>query len=177
MEQTLKAVSGGAVRMMILPHRSLSRAGLWLFLAAQSIAAGGFAGLAAWRGNVFAPAFAALELAAVAYCLVRVWRASAGGESITLTASTLEIAHIGNSAPSRFHPYWAQLVLQPGRCYGWPSRLLLRSHGRSIEIGRFLNEAERRDLAQRLAALLAQAKGLTPGEHTQGMVKRNDATA
>lgn len=178
MEQTLKAVSGGAVRMMILPHRSLSRAGLWLFLAAQSVAAGGFAGLAAWRGNVFAPAFAVLELAAVAYCLVRVWRASAGGESITLTASMLEIARIGNCAPpARFHPYWAQLVLQPGRCYGWPSRLLLRSHGRSIEIGRFLNEAERRDLAQRLAALLAQAKGLRPGEHTQGMVKRNDATA
>lgn len=178
MEQALKAVSDGAVRLMILPHRSLSRAGLWLFLVAQSVAAGGFAGLAAWRGNVFAPAFAVLELLAVAYCLIHVWRASAGGEAITLTASMLEIARMGDDAPpARFHPYWVRLALQPGRWYGWPSRLLLRSHGRSIEIGRFLNEAERCDLAQRLSALLAQARNLAPGGYSQGMVKRNDATA
>jgi uncharacterized membrane protein len=150
---------GEAVSMVILPHRSLSRAGLKLFLAAQGLAAMGFALLAAWRGNVFAPAFAVLELGLVAWCLIRVWRASAVGEVIVLSATYLEIARMGAAGPAaRFHPYWARLSLQPGRWRGAPSRLLVRSHGREVEIGAFLNDEERRDLAQRLSGLLAQAR-------------------
>jgi hypothetical protein len=57
-EQTPAYTPGDAVSMMVLPHRSLSRAGLWLFMAAQSVATAGFALLAAWGGNVFAPLFA-----------------------------------------------------------------------------------------------------------------------
>ena len=151
------------MRLLLLPHRSLTRTGFWLFLAAQSVAAGGFAGLAAWRGNVFAPAFAALELGLVAYCLARVRRASAGGEIITLTATALEVTRMDAAQPTqRFHPYWVQMQLQPGRWHGWPSRLLLRSHGREVEIGAFLNEAERVELAHRLSVLLAAAKRHAP---------------
>jgi uncharacterized membrane protein len=161
-EQTPAVTPGDAVSMVILPHRSLSRAGLWVFLAAQSVAAGGFALLAAWRGNVFAPAFAAIELALLAFCLNRVWRASAAGEIIVIGPAQLEIARIGESAPvAQFHPYWARLALLPGRWRGAPSRLLLRSHGREIEIGAFLTDAERSELAQRLSALLAQVAGNT----------------
>lgn len=161
MSETLQRVPAGTMQLILLPHRSITRAGLWWFLALQSFAAGVFAGLAAWRGNVFAPAFAVLELAIVAYCLVRVWRAGAAGEVITLDGSRLEIARMGSPAPPlRFHPYWTQLSLQPGRWGGWPSRLLLRSHGREVEIGAFLNEAERQDLKLRLESLLAQAKNV-----------------
>jgi len=156
-EQTPARTPGDAVSMMVLPHRSLSRAGLWLFLAAQSVATGGFALLAAWSGNVFAPVFALAELVLLAWCLNRVWRVSTGGELIVLGPGRLEIARIGEAAPAaRFHPYWARLKLQPGRWRGAPSRLLLRSHGNEVEIGAFLTESERRDLAQRLGALLAR---------------------
>jgi uncharacterized membrane protein len=159
MDEALTSASAGSTRLLLLPHRSLTRTGFWLFLAAQSVAAGGFAGLAAWRGNVFAPAFAVLELALVAYCLGRVWRASANGEIVTLTPTTLELTRMGPApATQRFHPYWVQAILQPGRWRGWPSRLLLRSHGREVEIGAFLNDAERDELARRLTALLAAAR-------------------
>ncbi len=158
-EQTPALTPGDAVSLVVLPHRSLSRAGLWLFLTAQAVAAMGFALLAAWSGNVFAPAFAVLELGLVAWCLLRVWRASAIGEVIVLSAARLEIVRIGaDGAAARFHPYWVRLLLQPGRRRGAPSRLLVRSHGREVEIGAFLNEDERRDLAQRLSGLLAQAQ-------------------
>ncbi len=161
-DETLQDVPAGTMQLMLLPHRSITRAGLWWFLALQSFAAGVFAGLAAWRGNVFAPAFAVLELAVVAFCLVRVWQAGAAGEIITLHGSYLDIARMGSPAPpQRFHAYWAQLILQPGRWVGWPSRLLLRSHGREVEIGAFLNEAERKDLKLRLEGLLTQAKNAT----------------
>jgi len=157
-EQTPALTPGDAVSMVILPHRSLSRAGLKLFLAVQGVAAMGFALLAAWRGNVFAPAFAALELGVVAWCLIGVWRASAVGEVIVLTPGRLEIARMGEPGPAaQFHPYWARLSLQPGRWRGAPSRLLVHSHGREVEIGAFLNDEERRNLAQRLSGLLAQA--------------------
>jgi uncharacterized membrane protein len=65
---------------------------------------------------------------------------------------------MGTGGPAaRFHPYWARLSLQPGRWRNAPSRLLVRSHGREVEIGAFLNDEERRSLAQRLSGLLAQA--------------------
>jgi uncharacterized membrane protein len=157
-EQTPALTPGDADSIVILPHRSLSRAGLWWFLAAQGVAALGFALLAAAAGNVFAPAFAVLELVLVAACLLRVWRASGAGEVIVLGPSRLEVVRMGEGGPAaRFHPYWARLTLQSGRWPGAPSRLLLRSHGREIEIGAFLSETERKDLAGRLTAMLAQA--------------------
>lgn len=159
MEETRKAGSTLPARLWILPHRSMTRAGFWWFLAMQSMAAGSFAGLAAWRGNVFAPFFAVLELGVVAYCLSCVWRKSAAGEVITFSASAVEVARTdGGADPLRFHPYWARLELLPGRRFGWPSRLVLRSHGRETEIGRFLNEAERVALARQLNELLARAR-------------------
>lgn len=156
-QQSPALMPGEAVSVVVLPHRSLSRAGLWLFLAAQSVAAGGFALLAALGGNVFAPAFAALELVLVGVCLHRVWRGSAAGEVIVLTPARLEIARMGQNAPAaQFHPYWARLTLLPGNWRGAPTRLVVRSHGREIEIGAFLTDVERSELAARLTALLAQ---------------------
>ncbi|HSE13092.1 MAG TPA: DUF2244 domain-containing protein [Rudaea sp.] len=159
-EQTPAYTPGDAVSMVILPHRSLSRAGMWLFLAAQSVATAGFASLAAWGGNVFAPAFALVELVLVGYCLNRVWRSSAAGQVVVLSPTQLEISSMdGDGAPARFHPYWARVSLRPGAWRGAPSRLLVRSHGREAEIGAFLNDEERSDLAQRLTKLLAQMAG------------------
>jgi len=46
----------------------------------------------------------------------------------------------------------------------YPTRLLLRSHGREIELGRFLNEEERRRLACDLTRVL-HGQGGTAGSH------------
>jgi uncharacterized membrane protein len=157
-EQTPAVTPGDAASMVILPHRSLSRAGLWMFVAAQGGAALGFALIAALGGNVFAPVFAVVEVAFVAACMARVWSDGGAGEVIVLSPERLEIARIGDDRPAaRFHPYWARLVLRPGRWRGAPGRLVVRSHGREVEIGAFLNDEERRDLARRLGAMLEQA--------------------
>ena len=155
-EQTPAFTPGDAVSMVILPHRSLSRAGLWLFMAAQSVATAGFALLAAWGGNVFAPLFALVELVLVGYCLGRVWRSSAAGQVVVISPTRLEIASMDGGAPARFHPYWARVALVPGAWRSAPTRLLVRSHGREAEIGAFLNDEERSHLARRLTRLLAQ---------------------
>jgi len=158
MTQTLRAGSK-SIRLPILPHRSLTGTGLCLFLALQGVAMAVFAGLAAWCGGVFAPYFALLGWGVLAYVLSRVWRRSAVGEVITLNVSGLEVARMGGPGPSvRFHPGWVRVALLPGRHVGWASRLLLRSHGREVEVGRFLTEAERVQLARRLNEMLVVAK-------------------
>lgn len=156
--------------MWVLPHRSLSRVGLIAFLVAQGFAAGLMAGLAAWRGNVLAPVFAVLELGVVTWCLRRVWFASGLGQLITLTPSQLAITSARGAETVQFHPYWVRVHLRDGLERGWPSRLVLRSHGREVEIGAFLNDEERRQLAQRLTELLRphQDRGGPTGLSDQG---------
>ena len=163
------AASRDAVSVVVLPHRSLSRAGLLGYLAAQSAAALAFAMLAAVRGVVLAPVFAVLALAATAGCLVRVWRASASGQIITIAPDGVEIRATAGAPPAHYHPYWMKVRLEPGRWPGWPSRLLVGSHGRETEVGAFLNDAERRELARRLMQLLgdAQSRGGKPGHGTR----------
>ena len=143
-----------AVSVWVLPHRSLTRSRLVAFLVAQGFAAGVMAGLAAWQGNVLAPLFAVLELGIVGWCLLRVWNAAGLGELITLTPTQLAIVSARSASTMQFHPYWARVRLVAGSERGWPNRLLLGSHGREVEVGRFLNEHERRELAQRLTELL-----------------------
>jgi uncharacterized membrane protein len=50
---------------------------------------------------------------------------------------------------------WTRVELVRARWHGHPSRLLLRWHGRSLEVGAVLTEAERESLGLRLAELVA----------------------
>ncbi|MHB8679897.1 MAG: DUF2244 domain-containing protein [Rudaea sp.] len=155
-EQTSAPPQDAKATVAVFPHRSLSRAGLAVYFAAQSIATLGFALLAAWRGIVLAPVFAVLVLAATAWCVVRVWRASVRGQLVTITPRDVEIAAAGG-VTAHYHPYWMRVRLVAGRWPGWSSRLFVGSHGRETEVGAFLNDAERRELAQRLERLLRDA--------------------
>jgi uncharacterized membrane protein len=49
-----------------------------------------------------------------------------------------------------FQRHWARVVLKQSRGDWYPSRLLLHSHGRQVEVGRFLEEQERLHLGLRL---------------------------
>jgi uncharacterized membrane protein len=49
---------------------------------------------------------------------------------------------------------WAHVVLERCPAAWYPSRLLICSHGRVVEVGRFLNEEERRRLAAELTRSL-----------------------
>jgi len=148
----------GTVSVLVLPHRSLSRAGLIGFLLAQGVAIAAFAGLAAVAGNVFAPGFAILAMWFVAFCFLRIWRKSGAGQIVTITPSTLEVASTQGTQTACFHPYWTKVRLEQGRHRGWPERLLIGSHGREIEIGAFLNDDERHELARKISDLVRDAR-------------------
>jgi uncharacterized membrane protein len=139
-----------------LSHRSLKR--LAWGLAAVTLAT---ALIGANQGNVFAPLFALVEAAAVAWALGIAWRAGNRGERITLDRRSLEVEALPSHRRTRFQSGWVRVMLAPG---GGHRRLLLASHGRELEIGAFLADEERMELRRKLERLLAQ---FTAPEHDQ----------
>ena len=53
------------------------------------------------------------------------------------------------------------MELERTRNSWYPARLVIRSHGREVELGRFLNEEEREQLAMELLTVIAAGRGST----------------
>jgi uncharacterized membrane protein len=100
--------------------------------------------------------FSGLDIIALgAAFYVCAWR---GGvqEVISIDADNITV-EIGRQHPDQreiFKRHWAKVVLERSWNSWYPSRLLIRSHGRQLEVGHFLNEQERQGLAQELACAL-----------------------
>ncbi len=138
------------VTMWLKPNRSLSRRGLRRLIVILVALALTTAVLGALQGNVFAPLFALLESAAMAIALSVAWRAGDRCERITLDESSLEVQSLPARRSTCFQSYWVRVRLETGN-----GRLVLSSHGRDLEIGAFLAEPERIELAKRLMVLLS----------------------
>ncbi len=62
----------------------------------------------------------------------------------------------GSEQCVQFPRAWARVVLSEDPREWYPSRLLLRAHGRDVEIARDLTDPERRELAAELADYIGQ---------------------
>ena len=93
--------------------------------------------------------FAGLELLALGVVLyISAWRSNIK-EVVNVNEEKIRI-EIGRNVPKEIYELdkaWANIVLERSWNNWYPSRLLLRSHGRQLEIGKFLNEQERQCLA------------------------------
>ena len=93
--------------------------------------------------------FAGLELLALGVVLyISAWRSNIK-EVVNISEEKIRI-EIGRDVPEKIYELdkaWANIVLERSWNNWYPSRLLLRSHGRQLEIGKFLNEQERQCLA------------------------------
>lgn len=98
--------------------------------------------------------FSGLEALALGIALyVTAWRG--GIQEVILFTNDSVVIERGRKQPEerhRFQRAWVKIVLERSWNCWYPSRLLLRSHGRQVEIGRFLNEQERQGLAQLLCS-------------------------
>ncbi|MGZ8228413.1 MAG: DUF2244 domain-containing protein [Burkholderiales bacterium] len=92
--------------------------------------------------------FAGLEMAVLYFAFRYMDRHAADYERITIRGNNVAVeVHEGpNLTRLELNRYWAQVL-----CAADGSRLALRSHGREIEIGRHLCNAEREDVARELA--------------------------
>ncbi len=69
---------------------------------------------------------------------------------------TVECGREGPETTHIFKRAWARAELERSWNSWYPSRLLLRSHGKQLELGDFLNEQERQGLALELQSALQQ---------------------
>ncbi len=144
---------------LLTPHRSLGRRGFVVFMCAfcaVSFLAGlAFFLLGAWP----VPGFLGLDVLLVYVAFKINHRRARMYETVRLTHDDLTVERVdprGRRRAWRFQPGWLQVLMDdPPR---HDSKLVLRSHGRSLAIGGFLTPQERLDLARALCEALERAR-------------------
>jgi len=152
----LRSQGSPALVMHLRPHCSLTPATARIFIA--MVGGTTFAVAAFFTLQGFWPVlpFAGLEVGLLVWATGMSMRNRRELETICIEADRITIRHIGlkGEAVSVFPRHWARVTLHAPPTALHPSRLLLESHGRAREVGRFLTEDERRALAVRLKQLV-----------------------
>lgn len=145
---------------VIAPHRSLSRRGFLIFMAAVggvSFATGlVFLSMGAWP--VFG--FFGLDVLLIFLAFRANYISGRAREVIRITESELLVRRIsakGAMVEWRFNPYWVRIDV--GRDHdGDLQTVSLTSHGSKLEIGYWLSPPEKADFLAALSAALATAR-------------------
>jgi len=153
--------SGDGRRFVLRPQRSATwRQNLGLVAAVALL---GVPIAVAWTAAGFWPVLplCGLELGALTLGLYAVSHSLLAREVVTIDDNDILIEAGRRRVERRFRlgRDWAQVLLQPGRRSGYPSRLIVRSGGRAVEFGRFLTEEERYHLATELRTVIPRAPG------------------
>jgi uncharacterized membrane protein len=157
LESTLEPTLFSAI---ITPHRSLSRVGFLILMAALSavsFAAGiMFLMLGAWP--VFG--FFGLDVLLVYWAFRLNYRAARAYEEVMVTPSELRVRKVsqhGKVAEWSLNPLWVRLDRDTHEEFGI-ERLFLVSRGRRLPIAGFLSPPEKETFAAALTAAIGEAK-------------------
>ena len=143
----------------LAPHCSLSVQGALLFFAALCSVTFGIAGVATWLGYWPILPFAGAEMLLLGWALRASMRRRFQREHIEITERDVIIEIFQGLAarmPRRivFPRHWAQVKIRRPKTPLHPCQLVIESHGRGYEVGKFLTEEERRQLAAELRRLI-----------------------
>lgn len=136
-------------RIVVRPNRSLTRRQLQLvFLVIAGIClsiASVFAVLGMWPVLPFAGA----EVIAVGIGFYLSAVSGRETEVVSVNSDEVAVEKVRSRLTQRWvtQRAWAQIRLLPPRIRWYPTRLVIRSHGNEVELGAFLNEDERLQLA------------------------------
>lgn len=151
--------SRGTCVFVLKPNGSLGRLQVKLvfcgFASLFALIGGGFAAAGAWP----VLPFAGLELVVLAYGLNATLRYSSQREVIRVGATVLEL-ECGSAHPGKkteFPRAWARVDLVPAPIRGHPARLVVCYGARRVEIGRFLVDAEKKQMARLLRRALSES--------------------
>jgi uncharacterized membrane protein len=143
---------------LIRPHRSLGREGLRALIYAVVAANLLFSLVMLWLGAWPVLVFLGLDVAAVIVAFRLSYAQMAAYERITIGNGDLVVERAdakGRSQEWRFASYWVSVLFEGDEDDGI---VTLRSHGRSLEVGRFLVPSERKSFAETLKNALREAK-------------------
>ena len=149
--------------VILRPSPPLSPRALVVVLAVVAAANFLFGMLFAMEGAWPVMPFMGLDVAFLAWALLKARRAARAHEHLVLTQDWLTITRVaqsGEAREERLNPYWLNVRLEEE--VEEVRHLYLSSHGRSTEIGYFLPPEERIVLAGRLKAALHAARSWRP---------------
>jgi uncharacterized membrane protein len=150
-------VTGSVVcRFELAPHRSLTPRGAAVFIAILGGTTFGVAIFFTLLGFWPVLPFAGLEIGLLAWAMRASMLSGAQREVISISEETVTIEwHTRQSdRVSVFPRHWSRVKLRAPLAALHPARLVIESHGRACEVGRFLTDDERRGLAARLKQLV-----------------------
>jgi uncharacterized membrane protein len=150
------AVGDGVRRFDLIPRCSLTPRNARICIAVFAAGTFGVAGFFAAQGYWPILPFAGLEIALLAWAIRHSMRNAQERETITVTEDCVAVQRctVHGEQHAVFPRHWVKVKLHAPLAALHPSRLILESHGRACEVGRFLTEDERRGLALRLKQLV-----------------------
>ena len=146
-------------RIELAANCSLTPQSARRFVGSLALVTFGVAGFFAWQGLWPVLPFAGLEIGLLAWAVRASMRRGRQRELILITDDSVVIERLGGARPGRlvFARHWATVKLRDPPAAQHPSRLVIESHGRACEVGRFLTEEERLGLAGRLRQLVGKS--------------------
>ncbi len=96
--------------------------------------------------------FSGLEISVLIYCLYVRLKANIETEVITFDDHTVLVERGYHYAEQRwqYNRAWAKIFVQPPLFRGHPKRVYIRSHGKQLELGAFLNKRDKEKLIRDL---------------------------
>jgi uncharacterized membrane protein len=139
----------------LVPHCSLSVRGAYVFFGSVCFATFAVAGLATALGYWPVLPFAGAEMLLLAWALKTNMARRFQRESIVISETEVSIEDDG-ATPRRlvFPRHWARVKIRRPKSPLHRGQLVIESHGRAREVGKFLTEEERRQLAAELRLLI-----------------------
>jgi len=143
----------------LAPHCSLSTQGALLFFASVCFTTFGIAAIATWLGYWPVLPFAGAEMLLLGWALKTNMQRRYETEHIEVTENevVIDFSHeLGRTTPRRvvFPRHWSQVKIRRPKSPLHRGQLVIESHGRGQEVGKFLTEEERRLLAAELRRLI-----------------------
>jgi uncharacterized membrane protein len=144
------------IHFVIRPNSSLSWRGNQLFLAGMAVVSFSIAGVFAAQGAWMVLPFAGFEMLVLGLVLHQCCVRACRQEVVSIAGTEVRVA-VGRDRAERYCTFercWARVILDTAKHRGYPSRLLIRSHGREVEVGACLIDEDRARLAVALREAL-----------------------
>jgi len=161
----LSLVDAVSQRIDLSPRCSLSPAQARLFFGSLCAVCLGIAAVLSLRGFWPILPFAGLEMAAVGFCLKLSLDRRHRLQTILITDNDVRVTTTKKGCLLTqvvFPRHWARVKLRPAAIAHHPSRLFIESAGRACEIGSFLTDDERREVARQLHRLVGRISESPP---------------
>ena len=100
--------------------------------------------------------FSGLEIGVLFYCLYRRLHANIRKEIITFDDSTVLVERGCYHAEKswKYHRMWAKIFVKKPSTRGRPKQIFIRSHGKELELGAFLNKRDKEILIKDLKNII-----------------------